>query len=162
MAFGTSESTKSASRTATSGSRTIISQDLVITGTILTDGEIEVNGTVEGDICARMVVIGGTATVQGEVVAENVSVSGTAQGRITARRILLRDGSHVQSDLIHQRLGIEEGAEFEGSVLRKKDDAAWEDITKTFDIPGVELTDDAARAVNALGSEFEQTQTPGE
>lgn len=132
---------------------TVLQRELKITGSILTDGEIEFHGEVEGVVCAKGVVIGSGAQFKGEIIAESAVVSGHATGRITARKIRLADGSEFDGDLIYQRLAIEEGAEFDGSVLRKKEDSAWEDITKTFEIPGVELTTDAARAVQALREE---------
>lgn len=135
--------------------RTLISRDLVVRGTILTDGEVDVDGSILGDVCAKAVNIGTGATVKGRIVAESVSIAGAAEGRVTARRVRLLDGAAVRSDLIHQRLAIEDGAEFEGSVLRKTEDAAWDAITATFEIEGVELTEEALRAVRALDAEFD-------
>ena len=142
---------------ATAAGLTVLQRELRIEGTILTDGEIEFHGEIEGMICAKGVVIGAGASFKGEIIAESAIVSGMATGRITARLIRLADGSEFEGDLIYQRLAIEEGAEFDGSVLRKKDDSAWTDITKTFEIPGVELTTDAARAVRQLQEEAQRS-----
>lgn len=139
---------------------TVLQRELKISGSILTDGEIEFHGQIDGVICAKGVVVGPGASFVGEIVAESVVVAGNAKGRITARKIRLSDGSNFDGDLIYQRLAIEDGAEFEGSVLRKKDDSAWEDITKTFDIPGHELTNEAARAVQALKEEAKESALP--
>lgn len=143
------------------GSRTVIQEDVAIKGAMLTDGEVELNGLVDGAICAKVVEIGASAKMKGEIVAETATVSGRVEGRITARMIRLATGAHIVGDLIHQRLAIEDGAEFEGSVLRKKEDEAWVDITRTFEIEGVELTDDAARAVQALSDELDNVAGNG-
>ncbi|MBX2855080.1 MAG: polymer-forming cytoskeletal protein [Rhodobacteraceae bacterium] len=138
---------------ADAAGRTVLQRELRITGSILTDGEIEFHGEVDGVVCAKGVTIGSGARFKGEIIAENATIAGHAAGRITARKIRLAEGSEFEGDLIYQRLAIEEGAEFDGNVMRKKEDSAWVDITKTFEIPGVELTPDAARAVQALREE---------
>ena len=137
------------------GSRTVIQKDVAVKGALLTDGEVELNGLVEGAICAKVVEIGVNAKLKGEIVAESAIVNGRVEGRITARMIRLAAGAHILGDLIHQRLAIEDGAEFEGQVLRKRDDEAWVDITRTFEIEGVELTEEAERAVKALSDELD-------
>ncbi|MCI4661271.1 MAG: polymer-forming cytoskeletal protein [Neomegalonema sp.] len=137
-------------------STTHISSDLTVTGTILTDGAVEISGTVNGDICARSVIINPGAEFRGEIVAENVSLAGRGTGRITARSVAIKGTAHFKGDILHQSLSIEASAQFEGSVLRKTDEAAWEKISETFVIEGVELTPEAQAAVQALKSEFAQ------
>lgn len=134
---------------------TVIQEDLTITGSVMTDGAVEVHGTLNGDMFAKSVMIGRTASVKGDLVAEQVEISGTAQGRVTARKVRLAPSSKYKGAILHQRLMIEDGAEFEGSVLRKTDEAAWTEISKTFETPGVDLTPEAKKAVEALKREFE-------
>ncbi|MEO1330561.1 MAG: polymer-forming cytoskeletal protein [Pseudomonadota bacterium] len=135
---------------------TVIQRDMVLKGMILTDGAVELHGVIEGDICAKTFSLGETGQMSGDVVAEQVQLSGEGQGRVTARRVRLDAGARYKGDILHQRLSIEDGAEFEGAVLRKTDETAWTEITKTFETPGVELTDDAMQAVEALKAEFEK------
>lgn len=138
------------------GAPTVIQQDMVLTGMILTDGAVELHGVLDGDICAKGFTLGSTGMLKGDVVAEEVAIAGEGEGRITARKVRLGAGARYRGDILHQRLSVEDGAEFEGAVLRKTDEAAWSEITKTFETPGVELTDEAVRAVNALKAEFEK------
>lgn len=136
------------------GPPTLISEDLKITGTLETDGEVDLNGQIEGSIRARKVTIGTAANFLGDIVSEQVVVAGKVKGKITSRKIKLQAGSELEGDLVYQSLAIDEGAEFEGSILRKKEDSAWTDITKTFDTPGVELTKEATAAVDTLSNEL--------
>ena len=53
-----------------------LSADLHITGNLKTTGDIQVEGTVEGDIRAHLLTIGETATIKGEVIADDVVVNG--------------------------------------------------------------------------------------
>ena len=50
----------------------ILSQDLKVIGNIKTLGDIQVEGMVEGDIRAHLLTIGESATIKGEVVADDV------------------------------------------------------------------------------------------
>ncbi len=50
----------------------ILSSDLHISGNLKTTGDIQVEGTVEGDIRAHLLTIGESATIRGEVVADDV------------------------------------------------------------------------------------------
>lgn len=135
---------------------TVIQRDMVLKGMILTDGAVELHGVIDGDVCAKSFTLGDAGSLRGDVVAEQVQIAGEGQGRITARQVRLGSGARYQGDILHQRLSIEDGAEFEGAVLRKTDEAAWAEISKTFDTPGVELTEEAIRAVDALKAEFER------
>ena len=137
------------------GRTTVIQRDLNISGAVMTDGSVELFGALDGDLFAKTLMIGPGARFKGDVVAENVEISGMVDGRVTARTVRLGATAQVKGAILHQRLMIDDGAEFEGSVLRKTDEAAWTEISKTFEIPGVELTADAQRAVDALKREFE-------
>lgn len=147
-------SAPSAQRGLSASMPSLLSADLKVTGSIMTDGEVELNGEVEGTVYAKRVTVGSTADMKGDIVAEHAIIDGPMKGRVTARIVHLRKHARFDGDLIHQKIIIDEGAEFEGSVHRKVDEAAWTDITRTFDEPGVELTDDASRAVEALKREF--------
>ena len=135
-----------------SDSASVIQKDLVIKGAILTDGDLEIHGIVEGDVYAKTVVIGQTSLLRGDIVAERAIVGGDAEGRITAREVKLTEHSRCKAEIVHERIAIEGGADFEGSAKRQIDPEAWAKVSQTFAEPGVELTPDAARAVKELRS----------
>ena len=58
----------------------VLSSDLHVTGNMKTTGDIQVEGTVEGDIRAHLLTIGETATIKGEVVADDVVINGRIVG----------------------------------------------------------------------------------
>ena len=59
-----------------------LSADLTITGNLKTTGDIQVEGTVEGDIRAHLLTVGEGATIKGEVVADDVVVNGRIVGKV--------------------------------------------------------------------------------
>lgn len=104
----------------------IVSTDMKIVGDLTSEGEIQVDGTVEGDIRSRHLLIGGTAQITGEVIADVVEVYGTIHGQIKATTVSLAKTAHVVGDILHENLSIEKGAFLEGHCKRmaeKKDPA---------------------------------------
>lgn len=99
----------------------VLSTDLTITGNLRTTGDIQVEGTVEGDIRAHLLTIGEGATVKGEVVADDVVVNGRIVGRVRGLKVRLTSTARVEGDIIHKTIAIESGAHFEGSVQRQED-----------------------------------------
>ncbi len=99
----------------------VLSADLHVTGNMKTTGDIQVEGTVEGDIRAHLLTIGETATIKGEVVADDVVVNGRIVGRVRGLKVRLTSTARVEGDIIHKTIAIESGAHFEGSVQRQDD-----------------------------------------
>ncbi|MBY0226201.1 MAG: polymer-forming cytoskeletal protein [Hyphomicrobium sp.] len=86
---------------------------LALTGTAI------IQGYVEGEIRADIVLIATGGTVVGTVVAAEVIVEGEAiDALIFGDRIVLRDGSHVTGEIWHKELVLEAGHMFEGKSRR--------------------------------------------
>ena len=99
----------------------ILSTDLHITGNIKTTGDIQVEGTIEGDIRAHLLTVGEGATIKGEVIADDVVINGRIVGRVRGLKVRLTSTARVEGDIIHKTIAIESGAHFEGSVQRQDD-----------------------------------------
>ena len=101
-----------------------LSSDLTITGNLKTTGDIQVEGTVEGDIRAHLLTVGEGATIKGEVIADDVVINGRIIGRVRGLKVRLTSTARVEGDIIHKTIAIESGAHFEGSVQRQDDPLA--------------------------------------
>ncbi len=99
----------------------VLSSDLHVQGNMKTTGDIQVEGTVEGDIRAHLLTIGETATIKGEVIADDVVINGRIVGRVRGLKVRLTSTARVEGDIIHKTIAIESGAHFEGSVQRQDD-----------------------------------------
>ena len=99
----------------------VLSSDLHITGNLKTTGDIQVEGTVEGDIRAHLLTVGESATIKGEVSADDVVINGRIVGRVRGLKVRLTSTARVEGDIIHKTIAIESGAHFEGSVQRQDD-----------------------------------------
>lgn len=130
-----------ARRNARAAVPSIISSDLVVTGTLISTGDIQIDGRVEGDVRSVGLVIGDKAEIHGEIFAEDVTVRGKVVGRIRARKVLLAATSHVEGDILHEAFAVESGAFFEGNC--RHSDNPLGDVLKT-DVPRVETPRAAA------------------
>ncbi len=102
----------------------VLSSDLTVTGNLVTTGDIQIEGTVEGDIRAHLLTVGDGATVKGECVADDVVVNGRVVGCVRGLKVRLTASARVEGDIIHKTIAIESGAHFEGSVKREDDPLA--------------------------------------
>jgi cytoskeletal protein CcmA (bactofilin family) len=114
---------KRASAAARAGP-SIISADVKIIGHVSSQGELDINGTIEGDVRATALTVGETGAVKGEVIAESVVVRGSVEGRIRGRKVQLCTGAKVHGDIFHASLAIEPNAIFEGAVKHAQDPMA--------------------------------------
>lgn len=96
----------------------ILSTDLKVMGDLVSNGEIQIDGIVEGDIDTNVLVVGETAQVNGEIVADSCRVHGRVTGQIRARSVSLAKTAHVLGDILHESLAIEQGAYLEGHCRR--------------------------------------------
>lgn len=67
----------------------IIAADLKVTGDLVSDGDIQLDGSVEGKLKSRSLTVGETANVNGQMSAESIEVKGTVTGLIKARSVSL-------------------------------------------------------------------------
>jgi cytoskeletal protein CcmA (bactofilin family) len=102
-------------RAGRSTAPSIISADLTVTGTLVSNGDIQIDGIVEGDVRSIGLVIGEKAQVNGEILADDITVRGRVTGRIRARKVQLSATSHVEGDILHEAFAVEAGAFFEGN-----------------------------------------------
>ncbi len=98
-----------------------LSSDLTVTGNLRTSGDINIEGTVEGDIRAHLLTIGEGATVKGECIADDVVINGRIIGTVRGLKVRLTSSARVEGDIVHKTIAIESGAHFEGSVRREED-----------------------------------------
>ena len=108
-------SSKPASRVGAS----IICSDVKIVGSIESQGAVQIDGQLEGNITASDVTIGASGHMIGEVHAESLRVKGVVEGTIRARRVELESGAQVTGDILHGALIIHPEASFEGQVKRQ-------------------------------------------
>lgn len=99
----------------------ILSDDLEITGTVIAEGEIQLDGRVEGDVRAGSLTVGEKASVKGEVLADSVTIRGNVVGSVRGRQVTLAATARIEGDITHSALSVESGAFFEGHCRHAAD-----------------------------------------
>jgi cytoskeletal protein CcmA (bactofilin family) len=111
-------------RSAVHGVVSVIGPDLIIQGNLISKGEVQIEGEVQGDIHGTHIIIGEKARITGGIIAEECIIRGHVLGTVRGRRVLLQTSSHVEGDIYHQTVAIEQGAFFEGKSRRTDDPIA--------------------------------------
>ena len=96
--------------------KSVLSQDVEITGSLIFKGELSFDGTIKGGhISGSVLNLGEHASVEGNITADEVAISGSVKGNATvSQRCHLRASARLNGDLNTSRLIMEEGATFIG------------------------------------------------
>jgi cytoskeletal protein CcmA (bactofilin family) len=97
----------------------VIGSDVRIVGDIITQGEMQIDGQLEGDITCQNLVIGEGAHITGEITADCVRIHGHLNGKVVANNVVIAKSANVIGDIIHESLEIEAGGHLEGHLIRK-------------------------------------------
>jgi cytoskeletal protein CcmA (bactofilin family) len=95
----------------------LVGKGTKITGNIASDGDIRIDGELNGNLdCSGRVVIGITGKITGEVKCKNSEISGFQKGKLDIEQHLsLKSSSKVYGEISTGKLSIEPGAMFTGS-----------------------------------------------
>lgn len=95
----------------------IIGPDTIIDGSIRSESDVRVDGTVKGTLITKSkVVIGTTGLIEGDVACNNADISGKIDGKMTVVELLkLNNTAVVEGDIMTNKLIVEAGAQFNGS-----------------------------------------------
>jgi cytoskeletal protein CcmA (bactofilin family) len=96
----------------------ILSDDLKIEGNIVSEGEVHINGTVNGDVTARKLTLGEDGAITGAVEVDDAVIGGKLAGRLTATSVVLLSSARVTADITHVSLAMAPEAVFEGFSRR--------------------------------------------
>lgn len=106
------------------GIPSIISADLVVHGTLVSAGDIQIDGRLEGGVRSARLVVGDAGEIHGDVVADEAIVRGRVIGNIRARKIQFCSTSRVTGVILHKTLEIERGAQLDCNCRHVEDPLA--------------------------------------
>lgn len=124
-----------------SKSLSILSKSATITGKIVIEDDIRIDGNVEGDInSSGKVVIGTSGCIKGNIVCKSVEVSGKIYGDVTASEIIiLKSSSYYEGQITTRNIEIEAGANFFGNckMEESKKEFTYEKIKREESLIGI-------------------------
>ena len=122
--FPSPEASVQALRRAGQKLSSLIAGDMTLEGNITGGGDLQIDGTIKGDVRVERVTVSEGGQVEGGIFAEAVEVRGKVGGSISAKEVKLYDGCKMDGDITHERLSVESGASFQGKSMRLKPAAA--------------------------------------
>jgi cytoskeletal protein CcmA (bactofilin family) len=100
-----------------------IGKSLVIKGEVTGSESLYIDGRVEGTINlpGNRVTVGRNGQIQANINAKEVVILGKVKGNLTASdRVDIRNEGSLAGDVVCQRISIEDGAYFKGSIDIRK------------------------------------------
>jgi len=101
------------------GAPSIISAGVEINGHITSPGEIQLDGSIDGDITCDAFSLGESGKVTGRIMASSVTIRGRIEGEICGSRVRLEKTANVTGDVTHETLSVEGGAKVSGQLIHK-------------------------------------------
>jgi len=105
----------------------VLGRSLVFKGELEAAEDLLVDGRVEGTITHRAehLTIGPHGDVKADIMASRVLVQGRVVGNIRATEaIVIEPSAHVAGNLFAPRIGLKEGAEFDGRIQMTRNAAS--------------------------------------
>ncbi len=96
---------------------TVVTVGMHISGNLMSEGDVRIEGCVEGDVQSPRVLIAEEGSVLGSVFADEVVIRGGVNGHVHARLVTLAETAQVALDITYIEITIEPGAEIEGSLM---------------------------------------------
>jgi cytoskeletal protein CcmA (bactofilin family) len=92
-----------------------------VKGDIETQGDIRIDGTVEGSLVSKgKLVVGNTGHIIGEVNCVTAHISGKLEGIISVSEMLkVQESGQLKGEISYGKLSVEPGAELEGKISIK-------------------------------------------
>jgi cytoskeletal protein CcmA (bactofilin family) len=96
----------------------LIAENVSVTGDLASEGDVQLDGALRGDLRVGHLSLGQTGQVEGAIEAETVEVRGRVIGTISAQIVRLYATAQVEGDITHAQLAIDAGAQFCGRSVR--------------------------------------------
>lgn len=104
---------------ASNGKLSFIGGEVTVTGNLSGQGDLHIDGAVEGDISCNSLILGQSGRVKGNVAAEKASLGGTVGGTVNARTLIIEKSARINGDLTYETITIETGAHVDGRLAKR-------------------------------------------
>ena len=105
-------------RTGAAGNLSFLGADVTITGNIGGDGNLHIDGCVDGDVQCGSLIVGNSGQVNGNITADEAKIAGSVNGTVSAQTLTIEATARIAGDLAYDSVSVETGAQVEGRVKR--------------------------------------------
>lgn len=96
--------------------KTIISEDMKITGNLFGKAEIDVAGEIDGNVEGKSIDILTNGSVSGVVKVSTAQIRGRLAGSLKAENVELQSGADVKADISANDMEMHKGARVRGKL----------------------------------------------
>lgn len=106
---------------SSSGKLSFIGGEVTLTGNLSGQGDLHLDGAVEGDIGCNTLILGQSGRVKGNVTAQKATIGGTVSGTVNASTMIIEKSAKVKGDLTYDTITVENGASIDGRLSKRTD-----------------------------------------
>lgn len=94
----------------------IIGTGTTVNGDLVSDGDIRVDGRIEGHVTVKQrLVLGEQGIISGDIEAKDAIVAGLLKGNLKVEQtLILKPSARIEGDIVTDKIVIESGAQFNG------------------------------------------------
>ena len=101
------------------GALSFIGSEVTISGNISGNGDLHLDGTVEGDIHCASLILGPGGRIKGNISADKALLAGAVGGTVNARTLVVEKSARISGDLSYESVSIETGAQVDGRLSQR-------------------------------------------
>ena len=120
MAWGNkSGETVSSTNKSSGGSLSFIGAEVTINGHVSGNGDIHLDGVIEGDLSCNSLILGSGGRIKGNIAAERATIGGAVDGTVNASTLIVERSARINGDLAYDTVSIENGAQIDGRMSHR-------------------------------------------
>lgn len=97
-----------------------LGSEVSVTGDIVTDGDLHIDGKVTGDVTCGSLVQGAGGEVHGNIRAGDARLAGLIDGAVDAGVLTIEASARITGDIVYESVGVAAGAELDGRMRRRR------------------------------------------
>ena len=101
-----------------SGTLSFLGAEVTVTGNIGGQGNLHIDGRVDGDVSCTSLIVGNSGQVNGNITADNAKIAGSINGTVAAKVLTIEASARITGDLSYDSVSVETGAQVDGRVKR--------------------------------------------
>lgn len=97
-----------------------LGSEVSVTGDIVTEGDLHLDGKVTGDVACGSLTQGPGGEVQGNIRAGDARLAGLVDGAVDAGALTIEASARITGDIVYESVSVAAGAELDGRMRRRR------------------------------------------
>ena len=92
---------------------------MAVEGDISSQGDIEVDGKVKGNLSGEEISVLSSGSVDGSISCTSINIDGNVSGKISVQDLAVNSTGKVSADVTYQSIATQKGARIDGKLKSK-------------------------------------------